>query len=151
MEKQSNRTRRLRAAGYKLTNARMAVLNVLEDHGGHMTSTDVLDAVEQGAPSVGRASVFRALDLLTQLAIIRPTYIGTSQTPTYVLLPDGHHHHIICTGCSSVFDFDDCGLSELTRRLSQQFDMHITGHLLEFYGVCAQCRAAAETPPDETD
>ena len=83
---------RLRNAGYKLTNARITVLQVIQDLGGHVTSTEVLDAVARVDEAIGRASVFRTLDLLTQLGIIRPTYIETSQTPTYVMLPGGHHH-----------------------------------------------------------
>lgn len=135
------RAERVRKAGYKLTNARLAVLDVLENNNGHMTSTEVLDAVAEVDDSIGRASIFRTLDLLTQLAIIRPTYIDSSITPTYVLLPDGHHHHIVCTQCNRVIHFDDCGLDDLTRHLEKQFGMIITGHLLEFFGRCADCQS----------
>jgi Fur family ferric uptake transcriptional regulator len=134
------RTRRLRDAGYKLTAARLTVLGVLEDHEGHMTSSEVLTAVEQRAPEIGRASVFRALDLFTQLAIIRPTYIGSSATPTYVLLPGGHHHHIICTNCHRVIEFDECHLEGLAAELERTLNVRLTGHLLEFYGQCTDCK-----------
>lgn len=137
----STRAQRLREAGYKLTTARLTVLNVLESHGGHMTSTDVLEAVAEANDSIGRASVFRTLDLLTQLALIRPTYIDSSMTPSYVLLPDGHHHHIVCVTCNRVIEFDDCGLGDLARRLERQFDVQLKGHLLEFYGVCHTCQS----------
>jgi Fur family ferric uptake transcriptional regulator len=134
------RASKLREYGYKLTKARLTVLKVLEESGGHMTSAEVLEAVSVYDPTIGRASVFRTLELFTQLALIRPTYLGNSMTPAYVLLPDGHHHHIICTECSRVIDFDECGLMHLTRRLQNDFNMTITGHLLEFYGVCDHCR-----------
>lgn len=143
MEKLSHRARRLRDAGYKLTNARLRVIDVLEAHHSHMTSTEIVDEVLARDSSIGRASVFRTLDLLTQLAIVRPTYIDTSMSPRYVLLPDGHHHHIVCTNCSKVIEFEDCGLGELTRRLEQEFGVKLTGHLLEFYGLCSTCK------PDE--
>lgn len=143
------RIQRLRDAGYKLTNARLTVLRVLEESGGHMTSAQVLDAVNAQDTGIGRASVFRALDLLTTLTIIRPTYIDSSMTPTYVLMPEGHHHHVICTRCHRVFEFDDCGLSDLTQRLEAEHQMTITGHLLEFYGLCAACRSS--TLKDDSD
>ena len=130
---------RLRGAGYKLTHARVTVLTVIQALGGHCTSSDVLDAVAATDESIGRASVFRTLDLLTQLGIIRPTYVDTSMTPQYVMLPDGHHHHVICTNCSQVIEFDDCGLSELTQKLENQYNLQIKGHLLEFYAVCEAC------------
>lgn len=145
MTENNLRTERVRNAGYKLTNARLIVLDVLENNNGHMTSADVLDAVAGIDPSIGRASIFRTLDLLTQLAIIRPTYIDSSITPTYVLLPDGHHHHIVCTNCNRVIHFDDCGLGDLERHLESQFGVKITGHLLEFFCLCETCQKT--TPP----
>lgn len=131
--------KRLRNAGYKLTNARLRVLESIQTLGGHCTSADVLDVVAQLDESIGRASVFRTLDLLTQLGIIRPTYVDTSMTPQYVMMPDGHHHHVICTNCNQVIEFEDCGLSELTAKLETQFNLEITGHLLEFYAICEHC------------
>jgi Fur family ferric uptake transcriptional regulator len=136
----NTRAKRLRDAGYKLTNARLTVLDVIENHDGHMTSADVLEAVERTAPEIGRASVFRALDLFTQLSIIRPTYINDSSTPTYVLLPDGHHHHIICTNCDRVIEFENCQLGPLKQALEQEYDVELNGHLLEFYGLCHTCK-----------
>lgn len=143
-EKFNPRAQRLREAGYKLTNARMVVLNVLENHDGHMTSAEVLDAVAGVDATIGRASIFRTLDLLTRLAIIRPTYIDSSMTPTYVLLPDGHHHHIVCTNCNRVIEFNDCGLSNLSTRLEQEHGVKITGHLLEFFGLCEACEMTTD-------
>ena len=145
MKDYSKRALRLRDAGYKLTNARLTVLDVLENHNGHMTSTEVVDAVAEADSSIGRASVFRTLDVLSQLAIIRPTFLESSMTPTYVLMPGGHHHHIVCTNCNRVIHFEDCGLEMLTHKLQAQFGVEITGHLLEFYGRCEVCRATEST------
>lgn len=130
---------RLRKAGYKLTHARVTTIEVIHELGGHCTSADVLDAVSKRDESIGRASVFRTLDLLTQLSIIRPTYIETSMTPHYVMLPNGHHHHIICTSCNRVIEFEDCGLSALTEHLQEKYNLTIKSHLLEFYALCADC------------
>lgn len=139
----SPRAQRLRDAGYKLTNARLTVLAALEASGGHLTSTDVLDRVNALDPSIGRASVFRTLDLFTQLSLIRPTYIDSSVTPTYVFMPNGHHHHIICTNCNRVIEFEQCGLDKLRQELEKNLHVHLTGHLLEFYGLCDSCEPEA--------
>ena len=132
----------LKRAGYRLTQARLTVLRVLEEERGHITSADVLAKVERVNPAIGRASVFRALELFTQLGIIRPTYISSSVTPTYVLMHGGHHHHVVCTECKRFFEFDDCDLEALTANLQASLDVQIKGHLLEFYGLCADCHVA---------
>jgi Fur family ferric uptake transcriptional regulator len=139
-ENLSPRAQRLRDAGHKLTNARLTVLNVLEASGGHITSADVLARVDAIDPSIGRASVFRTLELLTSLSIIRPTYMHGSQTPSYVLLPEGHHHHIVCTNCNRVIEFDECCLQDMAADLEQRLHVRLTGHLLEFYGLCEECQ-----------
>ncbi len=139
---------RLREAGHKLTRARLTVLEAIEALGGHVTSAEVLDEVARRDESIGRASVFRTLDLLTTLGIVRPTYIETSQTPTYVMMPEGHHHHIICTACNRVIEFDDCGLSQLEKTLEERLNVSIEGHLLEFYGICDTCQPDPNSPSE---
>ncbi len=139
IEQLSPRAVRLREAGHKLTNARLTVLNVLENNDGHLTSAEVLDQVDKRDSSIGRASVFRTLDLLTSLSIIRPTYMNSSMTPTYVLMPDGHHHHIVCTNCNRIIEFENCGLSAIAAELEERLHVKLTGHLLEFYGLCDKC------------
>ena len=72
----SSRAQRLRDGGHKLTKARLTILNILEAHDGHLTSAQVLDEAGQVAPEIGRASVFRALDLFTPplpVGGVRPT------------------------------------------------------------------------------
>src|SRR5688572_18709148 len=84
---------KLRDAGYKITNARRAVLQALQAS-DHLTSSEIMERVELDDPSIGRASIYRTLELLTSLAIARPTYLNPT-TPTYVLMSqDGHHSHI---------------------------------------------------------
>ena len=139
IEQLSPRAVRLREAGHKLTNARLTVLNVLENNDGHLTSAEVLDQVEKLDSTIGRASVFRTLDLLTSLSIIRPTYMNSSMTPTYVLMPDGHHHHIVCTNCNRIIEFENCGLGAIAAELEERLHVKLTGHLLEFYGLCDKC------------
>ncbi len=130
----------LRDAGYKLTTPRLTVLEVIEKNGGHLTSTDLLTLVEQRDPSIGRASVFRTLDLLVRLGILWTTVQGGS-TVSYVLMPGGHHHHMVCTHCQKLIEFQDCRLGSLLATLESEFGFRADGHLLEVYGLCEDCRA----------
>lgn len=141
----SPRLQRLRDSGFKITNARAIVIKVMEDAGGHLTSAQVVEEVARRDPAVGRASVFRTLDLLTRMSLIRPTFVDGSGAPVFVLLPGGHHHHIVCTGCGKVIEFHDCGLDLLTAELERESGVRISGHLLEFYGTCETC---VETPSE---
>ena len=129
----------LRNAGYKLTSPRLTILDLLDKSGGHVTSSELLSLVDERDPSIGRASVFRTLDLMTKLGIIWTSVQGGS-TIHYMLMPGGHHHHIICTNCNKLIEFNDCKLGNLIAHLEKEHGVQVEGHLLELYGRCENCR-----------
>lgn len=131
---------RLRDAGYKITPPRLAVLQVIEQEGEHLDPAQILRRAQSIHPAIGRATVYRTLELLTQLNIVRPIYVG-EHGPTYIRA-EGGHHHLVCSTCGIVIDFDQCVAGEMTRDLSDRFGFQIQSHLLEFYGLCADCQRA---------
>ncbi len=139
--------RALRASGYKLTTPRLTILNILEKSAGHLTAAELLMRVEEHDSSIGRASVFRTLDLMIKLGIIWTSVQGGS-TVHYMLMPGGHHHHIICTHCATRIEFDNCHLAGLIERLEEKYGVRVEGHLLELYGVCKDCLSADEQPAE---
>lgn len=138
--------RALRNAGYKLTTPRITILNLLEEFSGHLTSAELLTLVQQRDPSIGRASVFRTLDLMIRLGIICTSLQGGS-TVHYLLMPGGHHHHIICTMCSKLIEFGECRLDTLIQSVQEQYGVRVDSHLLELFGVCKECRATNDKLP----
>ncbi|HOU40035.1 MAG TPA: Fur family transcriptional regulator [Promineifilum sp.] len=132
----------LQARGYRLTPARRAILDALAAAGDHPTADELAAAVVRAAPGVGRMTVYRTLDLLSELGLLRPVYQGTGAARGarhYVLLLDGHHHHLVCSCCRRVIEFDDCALGELAETVARRYGFVVEGHLLEFYGRCAEC------------
>lgn len=138
----------LRDAGYKLTSPRLTILELLGESGGHITSAELLSLVEQRAPSIGRASVFRTLDLMTRLGIIWTSVQGGS-TVHYMLMPGGHHHHIVCTNCNKLIEFGDCRLDTLITQVEKKYGVRVEGHLLELYGRCKDCQETNTAPYEE--
>lgn len=130
----------LKQKGYRLTQSRQKIVQALLRSGAHMTADGLLEVVHQIDPSVGRMTVYRTLELLSELGLIRPIYQGTGAAH-YVLLDGGHHHHMICSSCDTVIEFDDCRLQTLSQQLAQRFDFVVEGHLLEFYGRCQNCQS----------
>ena len=52
------------------------------------------------------------------------------------------HPHLICTKCKRIFDPDVSGLSDLPLQVAQMTGFQITGHRLDFYGICPQCQVS---------
>lgn len=129
---------RLRQAGYRLTAPRRAVLQVVEATSEHL---DYAEALEQGRaiyPALGRATVYRTLDLLTDLGILRPIHQSDGSVQ-FARIEDGHHH-LICLGCGAAIHFDECPVADLEQALEKRLRFQIQGHLLEFYGLCKECQ-----------
>jgi Fur family transcriptional regulator, ferric uptake regulator len=133
---------RLRCAGYKITPSRMAVLEVIAQEGEHLNPNEVLDQAKAIHSGIGRATVYRTLELLTQLGIVRPIYVGESG-PIYIRA-EGGHHHLVCSNCGRIVDFDRCASEEIAKELAAQHGFDITSHLLEFYGLCPDCQQEPE-------
>jgi Fur family ferric uptake transcriptional regulator len=128
---------RIQTAGFKLTLPRQAVLEVLESSDGHLTPAEVLARAQAIYPSLGRATVYRTLELLTNLGVVRPIFLG--ERGVCLTLAEGGHHHLVCNDCGAVIEFDECTVGELEQELAQRLNFQIRGHLLEFYGLCDQC------------
>jgi Fur family ferric uptake transcriptional regulator len=133
---------RLRDAGYKITPARLAVLQVIEAEDMHLNPGEILEQGRALCPKLGRATVYRTLEVLTRLGIVRPIYLGDG-APSFIRT-DGGHHHLVCADCGAVVEFDECIAEELTQELQSRFGFQIQSHLLEFYGRCPQCVSAAD-------
>ncbi len=132
----------LEARGLRLTAARRVIIDTLLDSGGHLTADELTDLVRRHSTGIGRMTVYRTLDLLCDLGVLRPVYQGTGAAH-YILLHDGHHHHLVCSDCSRVIEFDDCALGDLPARIARRYGFRVEGHLLELYGVCAACTEVA--------
>lgn len=128
----------LKQKGYRLTSSRLKIVQALLGCGGHITADGLLEVVHQIDSTVGRMTVYRTLELLSELGLIRPVYQGTGAAH-FIVLDGGHHHHLICSGCDAVIEFDECGLQEFGQELAERFNFAVEGHLVEFYGRCQNC------------
>ena len=128
--------------GYRLTAARRAILAALVASQGHVSADELVEIVHGTAPGVGRMTVYRTLDLLTELSLIRPVHQGAAAA-RYVLMDDGHHHHLVCHSCKRIIEFDQCMLQEIEQVVGRHHNFEIQGHLLEIYGRCQVCEGAA--------
>lgn len=130
---------RLEAAGHRLTPTRKAVVHAVLDSPGHFT----VEQVGERTPGVGRATVFRTMKLLQDLAVVCRVVMEDGSLH-YRLSTRGHHHHLVCTSCGRVEDFFDGGIRRLIDELGQSTKYRIDGHWLDVYGRCQACVALEE-------
>ncbi len=130
---------KLRAAGHKVTPQRLAIIDTVLKSGALLTPAEVYEKVKRVSPDVGEVTVYRTLDILSELGLVCRVHTGEN-THSYIGRPAGHHDHLICSKCGKVVNFSDCNLGELAKKLASQTGFTIAEHRLELYGECAACQ-----------
>lgn len=121
----------MRGGGYKATPQRVAILEALaaEQH-------QSMGELRRRCPGVGIVTVYRTLDLLDSLGIVRRLDLGDG---TRYELAEDHHHHMVCESCGDVSEFDECPLDPF-RLPSTASGFEVRSHSVEVYGRCAACK-----------
>lgn len=126
-------------AGYRLTEPRRAVAELIAAREGHFTAADLLDDAKARRLGIGRATIFRSLDLLTELNVLERLDLPSGEH-AYVPCEPIHHHHIVCSNCGRVTEVDDRGLASAVEDIERRTGWQVESHRLELYGRCPRCR-----------
>lgn len=133
----------LRHYDYKLTPQRRAVLKIISHSKDHLTPYEIYNKVHEEFPNIGLVTVYRTLEMLSRLNLICKIHMDDN-CQSYLLRRDTlHHHHLICTNCGTVKDLISCDLGELEKKLTAETGFKVNSHLLEFQGICPECRKKA--------
>lgn len=126
-------------AGHRLTGPRLTVAELVARRDGHFTAADLVMDARRRHPGIGRATIFRALDLFASLELVERVDLPGGDH-AYVACDPVHHHHAICTGCGRSLDVDDFGLTEVLAAIGDRSGFRVTAHRLEIFGLCTACQ-----------
>ena len=104
----------------------------------HFSAADLVADAQVRSIRIGRATVFRTLDLLLASDIIERIDLPDGEH-AYLACRPNHHHHVICTGCGRSNDVDDGDLRGLVAAVERATGFAIDGHRLELFGRCPSC------------
>ena len=124
----------------KSTNQRRLIFDSFIKLKKHVSAENFCAIIKQHDKSVGQATVYRMLKLLTDSGIAQKLEMGNG-VPVYE--PDmghDHHDHMICEICGNCIEFHDEGLEKLQLELAEKHDFYLTTHKMVLYGICRQCR-----------
>ncbi|HEX7254694.1 MAG TPA: Fur family transcriptional regulator [Gaiellaceae bacterium] len=131
---------KLSEAGYRPGGARSAVIEALADESCCLSAQAIHDAVRRRRPGVGIASVYRALETLTDLALIHRLDLRSGGAQYEPAQPSGdHHHHLVCGDCGKVEAFSDDRLEHVIHNVSEAASFRIDEHDVVLRGRCEAC------------
>jgi Fur family ferric uptake transcriptional regulator len=135
----------LERAGYQATPNRRLVAELVADTGGHFTAAELLERGRRGDGNIGRATVFRTLDLLTSLNVVERLDLPNGSHAYVVCDPNEHHHHLVCSICGRSEDIADGELAHLVDEIGRRNGYIVQTHRLELFGICPNCSTANAT------
>ena len=122
----------------RMTRQRQVILETLQEHNIHPTADEVYELVRKKLPRISWGTVYRNLEVLSELGKILKLELAGSQKRF-----DGYaenHYHIRCMRCDRVDDAP-CGMiPDLEDRIVNESGYKVMGHRLEFVGLCADCQ-----------
>jgi Fur family ferric uptake transcriptional regulator len=131
----------LETAGFRRGGARRAVIEVLAAEPCALSAFDIDERLRARDRRVGRASVYRTLEQLTELDLVHKLDLG-SETARYERIdPQGdHHHHMVCDECGKVLPFEDPGIERAVTKLTGGAGFEVRDHEIVLHGACDACR-----------
>jgi Fur family transcriptional regulator, ferric uptake regulator len=130
----------LQGAGLRRGGARKAVVETLARHDCAVTALDIDEELRRRQASVGRASVYRALEQLEELGLVQRFEASRGIASYERVNPNGHHHHhAICRRCGRMEAFEDQNLERAIHRVSAGMTFEISEHDVVLRGLCKRC------------
>ncbi len=136
----------LKQNGLKVTTQRIDILEALENRPDkHLTAEEIYECVRIKNPDIGLATVYRTIQLLTELNLIDKLNLGDGFV-RYEIGNQGcddtahHHHHLICLNCGNVLTFQGDLLETLEQKIQESMDFEVVDHEVKMFGYCRNCR-----------
>ncbi|MDY7040215.1 MAG: Fur family transcriptional regulator [Chloroflexota bacterium] len=127
-------------AGCRITGPRRAIMQVFMRSDLPLSPQEILERAQTTYHKLGLVTVYRTLNLLMKLNLIRRVHRDNG-CHGYVATSPGHCHALICRHCGRAVEFpgeDD--LHVLIERVEARTGYRVDDHLLQLHGLCAACQ-----------
>lgn len=131
----------LQRNGYRITNPRRVVVEIMAESDHALTPLNVYERGHQRYPKLGLVTVYRTLEKLEELNLIQRVH-QPSGCQAFITAFEGHQHLLVCSVCGRVefFEGDEEGIGVLIQEISRRSGYKIDEHWLQLFGECSNCQ-----------
>jgi len=129
----------LRQRSFHLTRQRRLVLDILNEHPGHLDASMIFREAKMRDERISLATVYRSLTLLKEAGLIEENRLGEDHGH-FEAIQESQHYHFACIRCGRVIEFESPAVDEVAQALRQQHGLLITEMQLHLRGVCPDCQ-----------
>ncbi len=142
MSPRTSATEALHTSGYRLTMQRQFVWDTLRQSKKHLSAEDIYGQIRKRYPRFNLATIYRSLEVLEELGLIKQTRIG--DRGYYELVQEGtDHYHLVCDRCGSTLHIEGDHMVPVLHHITEEHDFMVGAADLVVHGRCAKCQAKA--------
>ncbi len=132
----------LKSEGLRMTAVRKLLIDILVTTKQPLSVAEIISALTKKGRSVNKTTVYREVESLLKVGAIRDVNLMDGQMRYELRHAAEDHPHIVCTACEKI----QClpipeEIENLHQRITKKIGFEVTGHVLEFFGVCSDCRS----------
>ncbi len=139
VEEISNKER-FTSNGIKNTRQRSKIFDILKQQEFPTTAEEIYLKLKQVDTAISLSTVYRILDVFVSKGLALKNNISEDNKAMFELNRMEHKHHLICVCCKKILVVDQCPLEVYEKKLEKKTRFDITGHKLEIFGYCPECR-----------
>ena len=126
----------------RMTHQREVILDELGKATSHPTADSLYERVKKRLPRISLATVYRNLEILSEVGLIRKLEISGRQKRFDWDLEQ--HDHIYCVQCYRVDNIEIKRDHKFSLPTEHERGYEIKGCRVEFFGICPQCQKKNE-------
>jgi Fur family ferric uptake transcriptional regulator len=129
----------IRRKNLKQSEQRQQIMEVFLKTEKHLTADELYRLVQKKSPSIGYATIYRTMKLLTEAGLCRELRVEDGITRYEHFYNHRHHDHLICTKCGKFVEIESPEIESLQNKVAKKHGFVLTRHRLELYGLCRGC------------
>ncbi len=129
---------RLHARGLRWTPQRRVLIEVLSRSDGHVTGAEVVERCRDIDPATTPSTVYRTLDVLEELGIVRHAH-GADGREEFHVLPKSDHGHLHCLVCRETWEIGTVEAAAMVSALRSERGFAVELSHLSIAGLCRDC------------
>lgn len=123
---------------FRQSRQRERILQVLRQTDAHPSVDWLYERLKKEFPKLSLGTVYRNLSVLIDQGLVRKIHFG-STFDRFEANP-ARHYHLICDRCGRIEDIEIPIYDDINRKAEARTDFKIDRHMIEFYGICSECR-----------
>lgn len=128
----------LKERGIRITSARIAVLQTLENARGPLDISSIHSLVSKLHVNADQATIYRIIENFTKNSLVNRLQFQGKKF--FYEAKKSDHHHAICEKCGRIEDISTCFIDRVEKEIERTKGFRVKNHSLEYFGICKNCQ-----------